>query len=385
MFMKLTSHNARVDVSGRHNDRNFDTTLAPHIDTERSGQNRYYTWDNSEEVPLNEVELRYYKEHFSKAIEDQNKRNRATGHPERNRTVKQYFRGQHTRPEDKIMQIGDKNMSVDPDILWECAIEYQKRFNDLFGSNCKILDISMHLDEETPHLHVRRVWFYQDEKGMERVGQSKALEQLGVSISDETKAAGRFNNAKITFTNQDRALFRDICKEKGIELEDDMPAKRKHLSVSEYKAYAAELEDLERERASLQKDVEGLKEKKEEVEILCETIDDFLSCPMFHHIHDEELEEARKKKTAQRAAELVKMFAREAAIAAESEGSFRAMADAAYMESKENKVQKELKTLNHKVEILSQFIVDKGLGQEFASYATSSRERDNDSPHKTLL
>lgn len=380
--MKLTSHNARVDSSGLHNDRNFNLDDAPHIDKEKVKDNLYWTYNGAHDKPLKDLEMDFYKEHFSKYIARQNKRNKESGHKERNRTMKQFYKAAHTRPEDKIIQIGDMKEHPSPEVLWECALEYQRQFNEIFGENCKILDMSLHVDEATPHVHIRRVWMYEDELGQERVGQVKALEKLGILEKDTTKETGRYNNSKITFTAQDRQLFRDICLEKGIDLEPDSPARRKHLSVPEYKELAEDMEELELKRDRIREEIGELEEQTEDVKELCDSLDKFLTGPVFYNIHDEEVAMARKKNLAKRAAELTAMFKEEADKVVASEGSFRAMMEEAYNESKNDKLHKQINTLTHKVEILSSFIVEKGLGKELAEYAQKPKERENDSPHR---
>lgn len=60
----------------------------------------------------------------------------------------------------------------------------------------------LHVDEATPHVHVRRVWFVEDEKtGHEIIGKNKALEELGIAPPRPDKSIGRYNNAKMTLSH----------------------------------------------------------------------------------------------------------------------------------------------------------------------------------------
>jgi len=383
--MKLTSHNGRVDSAGLHNDRNYDVNQSPHIDQSRMDGNRYWTYNGSKNASLNEIEMEYYKEHFSTYLDARNDAYKKDGHKERTRTMAQFYKAAHTRPEDKIIQIGDKHTHVDAEKLWECALEYQRQFNEIFGSNCKILDMSLHVDEETPHVHVRRVWTYEDEDGRERVGQTKALQEMGILRSDTKKAEGRYNNAKITFTNQDRELFANICREKGIELEEISGEKRKHLSVPEYKELRDDIKELELRRDATREEVSIAEEEATELTKACESIETFLTSPMFYNIHDNEVAEARKKNLNQRVIALTKAFKEEADKIAASEGSFRKVMEEAYFQSKETKLQKDVKRLNDKVEKLSSFIEREGLSKKYKSYEKETNGRTNDSPHKTFF
>ena len=109
--MRITNRNARMDSAGRHNDRNFDVDNAPHINQDRTFENRYYTYNDEkvENMTLREIELEYYTNHFENALEHQNERYKLARHHERIKTVEQYYTNRRTMPEDKILQIGDIN------------------------------------------------------------------------------------------------------------------------------------------------------------------------------------------------------------------------------------------------------------------------------------
>lgn len=77
----------------------------------------------------------------------------------------------------------------------------------------------MHLDESTPHVHVRQVYDALNQYGELCPQQEKALEELGFELPDPTKKKGRFNNRKISFDAECRKLFLDIGQKNGVELE----------------------------------------------------------------------------------------------------------------------------------------------------------------------
>ena len=54
--MKISSINARIDRAGKHNDRNFDISRAPHIDGEKISENLYWTYNGDMEHTFAEVE-----------------------------------------------------------------------------------------------------------------------------------------------------------------------------------------------------------------------------------------------------------------------------------------------------------------------------------------
>jgi len=173
-------------------------------------------------------------------ITQQNARNVKAGHPERNKTLDQYYRNFYSRPEDGILQIGNINEHVSAEELWKCALEYARRFDQRFGTGCKILDMALHVDEATPHVHVRRVWIAQDKYGDTYVSQTKALFGLGFEFRNTSK----WDNEKTEFTRIDRGTFYMVCKDLGIEIETDNPVRRQHLSTSEYKNAMKEIDKM---------------------------------------------------------------------------------------------------------------------------------------------
>ena len=249
--MRLTLHSGRVDSSGRHNDRNFDVSKAEHIDQTRMSLNKYYTYNGDCESTFQQLELDYYNKHFADALNARNEMYQTYRQPKRCQTMDQFFRSVKSRPEDVIFQVGTRSEHITGEELWKIAIDYRERFEEIYGSSCRILDMALHLDEDTPHVHVRRVWLGVDQNGNETVSQTQALQALGILPPDPDKALSKNNNAKMAFTHQEQALLMQICQEHGIELETIPKQSRKHLSVPEFKAMADELHDMEREISRL--------------------------------------------------------------------------------------------------------------------------------------
>ena len=241
--MRLTAHNGRAGRDGaysaKHNDRNFDTTNAKHIDRERSPGNDYWHCYKryAPEMTFEQVEARFYERHFAQHLEAANQRSIAQRHPERVRSMDDYRASKRTCPEETIMQIGKAGASIDPRKLFYVCME-QVTWEGQRFPNVRILDVAMHVDEAgAPHVHTRKVWVGHDAQGRECVGQSKALAEMGIAPPDPSKDYGRYNNAKITYTAECRAHFLQLCREHGIDI-DETP--REHsksgLSLEEYKA-----------------------------------------------------------------------------------------------------------------------------------------------------
>ncbi len=234
--MRVTRHNGRdASNTAKHNDRSFDVSRSEHIDREQAARNLY--WDcyqgfrigdepvcghsTGKMLSLEDVEKRYYKEHYEGYSAGQNARNIKARHPERNRTTDDLLHGKRTQPEETILQVGNIDESITPKELGVLMQQYQEWFEDSFGQYVHILTWSLHRDETTPHIHERHVFDYTNSYGELQPVQEKALEALGFERPDPDKPSGRNNNRKMSF---DAA-----CREKFIEIVRN----RDHLVESE--------------------------------------------------------------------------------------------------------------------------------------------------------
>ena len=359
--MKLTNHNARKDKSGLHNDRNFDLMTASHIDQTKISGNKYITYlGSSNSSTFNEVELDFYKQTFSDYINDRNKRNMEHKQKSRIISLEKYYKGKYSSPEDKVIQIGDIDEHIDGDLLWECALEYMDKFNDLYGEHCKILDMALHVDEATPHIHVRRVWMCENDNGDMIVSQTKALDALGFKKPREEEQEGRYNNSKITFTREDRKLFLDICKEHGIEIDKPMEGKNYNLSIKNYK------DAKERIKTIYDQDIQRLKKQaEEEQEKVNPLIDKYLEMIQNSAIfnYEDEIEELKKQEYDKKYKFLMEFFENEMNYIEDiTAGQMSLMEFAQY-----NKLNEEYR------DILN-FLKKKGLSQEYEEYKETKKE-----------
>lgn len=244
--MRLTQHNSRGRRDGtvydpRHNDRDFDTDKAKHIQTGPFLQSNGQTyWACYPGMSFAETERRYYGEHFCNALTAQNNRYRTSGHPERCKTMDQYRTSPRTCPEAQILQIGkagELDPIIGPHILRD-IVQAQLDWEQAQYPQCVILDWALHVDEPeaAPHVHVRRVWIGHDKDGQECVSQTKALAEMGVERPDPGKAKSRYNNAKQTYTQECRAHFVQLCRERGLDIVTvPLEASEVGLSHTEYK------------------------------------------------------------------------------------------------------------------------------------------------------
>lgn len=227
--MKESRHNGRAGKNGvynpKHNDRNFDISNSDHIDDDRARNNIY--WDcyqgyrKADEyveglINFEEVEKRYYEENYGEYCRNQNARNIANRHPERNRTTEDVRLSDKTCPEETIIQIGNMSESIDYKLLVDIAEEYFERMDALYGSNYHIIDWALHIDEETPHIHERHVFDYENDYGEIVPRQEKAMGAMGIELPKPDKKESRHNNRKMTFDKECRELLAQIAAEHGV-------------------------------------------------------------------------------------------------------------------------------------------------------------------------
>ena len=233
--MKLTRHNGRAGKNGtynpKHNDRRFDIANSEHIDQERSKQNVY--WDcyqgfrtaaDQEETDqiiysFEQIEKAFYSERYDDFCEGQHERNRKTGHTARDRTTSDLWADKRTCPEETVIQIGTKDLSVPPEVLIQVSVEFFEEFERRFGEHIHILDWALHMDEATPHIQERHVFDCENQYGEIAPQQEKALEALGFERPDPDQPKSRLNSRKITFDAVCRTMLFDICERHGLHLD----------------------------------------------------------------------------------------------------------------------------------------------------------------------
>lgn len=247
--LKGTRHNGRSGKDGvynpLHNDRRFDPEHSEHIDNERVRQNIY--WDcyqgyttmedrgKEDNFSFSQIEMAYYSEHYSDYVINQNKRHEKARHPDRCKGVEEILKNKKTCPEESIYQLGTIDEHASVETLIRVFDEFKKEFDERFGSNVHIIDWSLHMDEATPHIHERHVFDATNRYGEIEPKQEAALEELGFELPNPEKKRSKTNNRKVVFDSACRAMFLDICKRHGLEL-DEEPAYggRQYLEKQDY-------------------------------------------------------------------------------------------------------------------------------------------------------
>lgn len=272
--MKISHRAGGRGFNPNHNDRKFNMDKANHINQDLTKDNLYimrdydtrtvqvYRGDDANKtMSLREHEINYYKNHYQDRLNSINERYIANRHAERCKTIEDMYKDKKTGPEEVILQIGkqDETRSIDRK-TYESILSKYMQWQSKTYPQCKILDAAMHFDEKSPHVHMRQVWEFTNERGELQVGQTKALEQMGVQRPNMDQPADRHNNAKITFSNACREAWRDICIMHGLDIDEIEHTGKNSRDFNEVRADALkrEIEGLEREIGALQETVQEL-------------------------------------------------------------------------------------------------------------------------------
>lgn len=265
--VRATRTNGRKDSNGvfkaGHNDRSFNLENAEHVDADRSKWNVY--WDYLQGYNLadengvrperkylfDEVEYHYYYEKFGDSIEAQNERHEKSRHTERIRSVRQIMEDSRTCPEETIYQLGTKDGYENPAVFAKVAAELFEVIQEKYGAHMQILDWALHMDEATPHIHERHVFFADDGYGMNFPKQEKACEALGFHPPKPDKKKSKTNNCKVSFDEEIRRLYIEIAEKYGVVIEKDPMTGKKHLEKNDFIIVKQEAE-IERQKNQLE-------------------------------------------------------------------------------------------------------------------------------------
>lgn len=256
--LRVSQHSGRQG-SAKHNDRTFVTGRgqdwieehASHIDQERSENNLYTTWDGNPN--FEESERHYYEQTYQDGLDATNAHYRHEGHADRCKSIDDLYTGKLTRPEEMILQIGDRSSGIDRQNFKAAVEDYLGRlavWNDEHGGHMIFLTAAIHLDEGSPHAHIRRVWEYQDAAGHIRLGQNKALQAAGIEPPQPGKPLGRYNNRKMSFDAMARGIWQETCREHGFDIETEARPGMRHKEKRDfiYDQMTAEIDTARQER-----------------------------------------------------------------------------------------------------------------------------------------
>ena len=275
--MKASYHNGRATKAGNVYNANHNTKIETrdrqkHIDHEKTLENIVWARDinnlSSKKLIRQEgsfdaraYEIQFYKEKFGAARERKNAEYIRTGHRADVRTMEQVINNRKTAPLETIYQIGKEGEHVTPEQLEKVFKEFTNWMQQQYGSNMDILDVALHVDEATPHIHARYVFFARDRNGDLDVNQTAAFKELGIGPPDPQKKVGKYNNALMTFTERNREQFYLICEQQGIKINREVEnPSQKHLDVLAFKTERLQQENREME--------ERLQQSEEKMQLL---------------------------------------------------------------------------------------------------------------------
>lgn len=234
----LTMHNSKKFGSPKHNDRNFDLSKNNSIDPGRVKDNLYFNrydgfyYSGSHKLTFEEVEKKFYEKNLKAKVDKTNENYIRQRHKEKCITLKEYY-SKHP-PEESIFEIGDISNHPDGSAVGQISQDFIHWHKEHFPQ-IVILNAAVHLDENTPHMHLRKVFMHRDKNGLKEVQMKGCLKDMGIERPDLTKKESRNNNRQQTYTKMCRDKLIELCKEYGLEIITETNLNRpKDISKNDY-------------------------------------------------------------------------------------------------------------------------------------------------------
>ena len=259
--MKTVSHMSRKFAGpANHNSRSDFKVMSSNIDFTKTKNNWYWNCFTGDADQKNQnfkkVEEEYYTKNYTASLNAQNERHIKQRHPKRCKTMDQIINGKNTKPHEQILQFGNEDDHATREQLLDILKDYVKWYNERFPE-AVILDMALHMDETTPHIHIRRVFEVETEDG-KKLLQGQALREMGLKRPDTNSPNGQFNNELMTFTAMNRDKLQEIAIAHGLNIEiTDEKCKTKHLQPSEHKLKKIneEIEEKTKMNKKLEQDI----------------------------------------------------------------------------------------------------------------------------------
>lgn len=192
---------------------------------------------SSENIILVDKDIREaYREIFGEALDKYNAKQKRADRKIEDYCdhIKKSKNGEKLFYED-VVQWGSKDDCQNPQTrerAKEALVKYVEGFEER-NPNLKLIGAYIHMDEASPHLHLDYVPVANGySRGLEtRNSLDKAMKQMGFQPENES----RKNNATKLWKESERAVFGEICRGLGLEVEPERKSDRKSLTVEEYK------------------------------------------------------------------------------------------------------------------------------------------------------
>ena len=274
-----------------HNFREFDVDRSDHIDPNRVDQNQYFdltTYTGGELLPMPpgacEGDLIHatYEREYSEGLRLQNEAYRKQGHRERCKTLEQLEHGKQTRPMEFIFQLGDMHNHPTGEELKTAFEQYLTNLQQYCRKNgikCHLISAALHLDEATPHIHVKMTFSAAMQRGGQLPRQEECFRQSKLELPNPAQKESRYNNRLMTFTEHCRAMEHEVFRGLGYEIETTPRPNMRHMETREYYTQAAINQQKEirasvdRINAKISAERSEIAQKRSELDKAYETLD----------------------------------------------------------------------------------------------------------------
>lgn len=213
-----------------HNNREF---ITENVDPNRTKDNIIYVRESLEQA---------YEKCFGQAVSDYNAKQKradrridgAKGYMEQVRTSKN---GEKLFYEN-VVQVGnmfDSHVGTEQgEVCKRILNDYMSTFQER-NPNLYVFNAVLHMDEQTPHLHIDYIPLAHGYKQglMARNSLDRAFREQGIDGK-----ANKYENRTIAWQNREKDHIESIMKEYGLERSADRGLDQEHLTVDQYKAVA---------------------------------------------------------------------------------------------------------------------------------------------------
>ena len=280
--VKVTVQSQRAGDTAKHNDRTmykhgYFNDLAP----DDSIPNFHWTREKYG-IDSDEMEHLMYESLFMDKIKQRNETYAANyqwakvfdleDEDERAKAVDD-FRWKHP-PRETIFQVGSMENPIDRDVAKKILMERGEKMVKQQNSNFIVLSYDIHMDEGSPHMHVRYLML--DEEGMPNA--EGALKEMGVEPpvpydqwaqeEDERRqaraekdpdyeyrpakvASSARNNRLVSFTRDMREDFENQVESAGIAI-DTTRTRKRHLTQAQERTRLATEEEIKKQQEKLE-------------------------------------------------------------------------------------------------------------------------------------
>lgn len=261
----------------QHNNRKFET---PNIDRLRVKDNITYVKQDIKEA---------YQQIFGKAVEEYNAKQK-----KKCRRIDDYYEKirQSKNGEELfhevVVQVGDMTDSgYGTDDFNKCRQVLDDYMSDYCERNphIHVFNAVMHLDEQTPHLHISFIPIGEGYKTGMNVRNSLNKSMEAYSVGDKVGILGWYE--------REREVLTECANRYGIKIMQKNEH-RERLSVSEYKQTIRELERLTEAKNELKNDIKELEHKKTESIVQKKELEELAPKKRLGHVSVEDYEELKR-------------------------------------------------------------------------------------------